>query len=276
MKFSLIWLPKVLRSAGLNVTEVPGWESRGRGDVGEILGVLCHHTAGAKKGNMPSLDLIVNGRKDLPGPLSQLGLGRDGTYYVIAAGKCHHAGAGHWKGVRAGNTHFIGIEAENTGLPNDSPWPAAQIDAYQRGVAAILKHVGRPFDFCVGHKEYAPSRKIDPSFEMEPFRKTVALIMEGGAPTPEVISPAEPGSEPVAPVKRPTPTITVRAMVKLGSTGDVVKQLQNAIGVAPDGTFGPKTEAAVKAFQREHKLGADGVVGPATWAALDAVEETAG
>ena len=70
---------------------------------------------------MPSLDTLIQGRSDLPGPLAQLGLGRDGTYYVIAAGKCNHAGAGSWKGVTSGNTDFIGIEAENTGLSNDSP-----------------------------------------------------------------------------------------------------------------------------------------------------------
>ena len=72
-----------------------------------------------------------------------LGIGRDGTYYVIAAGRCNHAGKGSWKGVTTGNSSFIGIEAENTGLSNDTPWPDVQMDAYRRGVAAILKHIGQ-------------------------------------------------------------------------------------------------------------------------------------
>jgi hypothetical protein len=183
MANSLIWLPDVLRGAGLKVELVSGWENRGRGDVGQILGILCHHTAGAKTGNMPSLDLLVKGREDLPGPLSQLGLARDGTYFVIAAGRCNHAGKGNWKGITNGNTNLIGVEAENTGLPNDSPWPQVQLDAYQRGAAAILTHIGKPADFCAGHKEYAlpVGRKSDPSFDMIAFRVAVAAIMSGTA-----------------------------------------------------------------------------------------------
>lgn len=44
---------------------------------------------------------------------------------------------------------------------------------------------------------------------------------------------------------------------------------QNLLGI-PDGEFGSKTEAAVKAFQAKNGIKRDGIVGPATWAALDA------
>ena len=40
MVMSLTWLPAVLETAGLKVARVDGWESRGRGDVGRILGVI--------------------------------------------------------------------------------------------------------------------------------------------------------------------------------------------------------------------------------------------
>src|SRR6202795_2411225 len=110
MTFSLTWLPDVLKGAGLKFALVDGWGTRGHGDVGRTLGVLCHHTAGPRHGNMPSLNTVTKGRSDLAGPLAQLGLGRDGTYYVVAAGKCNHAGAGSWMGITTGNTSFIGIE----------------------------------------------------------------------------------------------------------------------------------------------------------------------
>src|SRR6267143_1121918 len=130
MAFSLTWLPTVLLDAGLRVAEQPGWQTRGRGDVERIRGVICHHTAGSRTGNMPSLGIVTNGRPDLPGPLSQLCLGRDGTFFIVAAGRSNHAGAGNWQGLTSGNTNFIGIEAENTGFtsgPKADPWPAVQL-----------------------------------------------------------------------------------------------------------------------------------------------------
>lgn len=263
MTFSLTWLADVLKSAGLKVAPVDGWASRGRGDVGQIMGVLLHHTAGPKTGNMPSLNILINGRSDLPGPLAQLGLGRDGTYYIIAAGKCNHAGQGNWKGVTAGNTNFIGIEAENTGLANDSPWPEAQMDAYHRGAAAILKHIGRGAEFCAGHKEYAlpKGRKSDPNFDMNVFRSSVAAIINGTTPAPVLIPSVEP----------PQPLAQGRPTLRRGATGELVRQVQAKVGVAVDGNFGPKTEAAVRVFQGAHDLVPDGIVGPMTWKALDDV-----
>lgn len=263
MPFSLIWLPDVLKNAGLKVSPVPDWENRGRGDVSTIKGVICHHTVGGPTGNMPSLNTLVNGRggsNPLPGPLSQLGLGRDGTFYIIAAGRANHAGVGEWKGITKGNSSFIGIEGENTGKMDDFPWPEVQMDAYQRGVAAILKHIGQGADMCCGHKEYAPGRKPDPLFDMNVFRLEVNAIMQGTAPPTRII-PA------VSPTGKPT--------LRRGSTGSLVEEIQAKLGVdttaGGQGTFGPKTEAAVRAFQRKHGLVPDGIVGPKTWAALDGI-----
>ena len=269
MTFSLTWLPDVLKAAGLKVSEVDGWKNRGSRDVGSILGVLCHHTVGPKAGNMPSLNTLIKGRSDLPGPLAQLGLARDGTYFIITAGRANHAGLGEFKGVVNGNSNFIGIEAENTGVANDFPWPAVQIDAYHRGVAAILKHVGRGADFCAGHKEYALTksgkrgRKSDPDLDMNAFRAAVAAILSGAAPEPVLIPAAEPPAQPGGPVGRPT--------LRRNAKGDLVKQIQAKLGVEQVGNFGPKTEAAVRVFQRAHGLVPDGIVGPKTWEALDTV-----
>ena len=62
--------------------------------------------------------------------------------------------------------------------------------------------------------------------------------------------------------------------LRRGSKGQQVKYLQmrlNLHGYAldVDGHFGPKTEAAVKDYQRKHKLEVDGVCGPKTRASLN-------
>lgn len=58
-------------------------------------------------------------------------------------------------------------------------------------------------------------------------------------------------------------------LIKKGSKGEAVKNLQKAIGVTADGVFGANTEAAVKKFQSKAGLTPDGIVGAKTWAALE-------
>lgn len=54
-------------------------------------------------------------------------------------------------------------------------------------------------------------------------------------------------------------------VLKKGSKGDDVKELQEFLNITADGDFGPGTEKAVKLWQREHRLKDDGIVGPKTW-----------
>ncbi|WP_267380426.1 MULTISPECIES: N-acetylmuramoyl-L-alanine amidase [unclassified Sphingomonas] len=262
MTYRLTWLEDVLLGAGLKVAAVDGWKTRGLADAGDPKGILCHHTGcGAVTGNMPSLNTIVHGRTDLRGPLSQLALGRDGTFYLVAAGFAQHAGQGSWQGITTGNTSFIGIEAENDGRLSNGvavePWPEVQVDACRRGVAAILSRIGANAVMCAGHKEFAlpQGRKDDPLFDMVTFRAAVAAIMAGSGP----VRAAIPATDDAA---RPT--------MRRGGTGDRVKALQAAIGQPVDGVFGAHTEAAVRAWQVAHRLVPDGIVGPRCWAVLDA------
>ena len=231
MPYSLTWLPDVLLKAGLKVALVDGWQYRGNGDMGSVYGILCHHTAGAKTLNMPSLNTLIQG----------------------------HAGVGSWKGIAAGNMHFLAIEAENTGLADD-PWPQIQIQAYQFGVAAILSHLNRGVEWCAGHKEYAlpQGRKTDPNFDMATFRAALAGIGPSDQP------------RPIAPEAPPAPDGTPgRATLRRGDRGPLVSELQGEVGIIPaDGIFGSATEAAVRAYQRGKGMVPDGIVGPATWQAI--------
>ena len=77
----------------------------------------------------------------------------------------------------------------------------------------------------------------------------------------------------------PMPTLPT---LRRGSTGEYVTLLQTKLiqlgydvgATGADGRYGAKTEAAVKAFQKDHGLVADGITGPRTWEALDAGQVT--
>jgi len=62
-------------------------------------------------------------------------------------------------------------------------------------------------------------------------------------------------------------------LVREGDREHPVQTLQHLLrarnqSVDVDGIFGPKTDAAVRAFQMDNHLSVDGLVGPATWAEL--------
>lgn len=105
------------------------------------------------------------------------------------------------------------------------------------------------FSFRVGGKSTMATGNID----YEAFL--------GGAPAPVAAAPA------------PAPATGARPypgkMLRRGEpAGPDVLYLQNKLGVTPTGPFGPKTHAAVVAFQKANGLTADGIVGPKTWGKL--------
>lgn len=61
----------------------------------------------------------------------------------------------------------------------------------------------------------------------------------------------------------------VPPMLRRGSRGPEVVELQRQLLVLADGDYGPATENAVRVFQREHGLYPDGVAGPRTMAELN-------
>lgn len=57
-------------------------------------------------------------------------------------------------------------------------------------------------------------------------------------------------------------------LLKIGSRGQEVKELQRALGLIDDGIFGKNTHAAVEAYQKENNLLVDGIVGRQTLASI--------
>lgn len=57
-------------------------------------------------------------------------------------------------------------------------------------------------------------------------------------------------------------------ILKIGSKGKAVVELQKLLKIFPDGIYGINTKEVVESFQRENNLTVDGKVGPATMAKL--------
>ena len=203
--------PKILRAAGLKLTALPGWKTRGRppstGGFSPV-GVLCHHTATTVAWTIAAvLRLLTGGRTGLPGPLAQFGLGRNGRVYLIAAGRANHAGTARAAGTVAagdGNELYIGIEAFNSGT--GEAWPNVQYDAYVLLAAALSVFITKnSYKTVHGHKETSTTGKIDPTFDMDLFRKRVATKMR---------FLAEPPKNPSAPEKPATDVTRGRAWLE--------------------------------------------------------------
>lgn len=259
-----------LRKYAVPVIEIAGWENRGAAFYGDQ-GSVNHHTAGPRRGAMPSLGILVNGRSDLPGPLCNVGLGRDGVARLIAAGRANHAGTGSWHG-HSGNSHHHGLEWEHCGYP-DEPITEAQIDVAARIHAAFADGNYAATEVCQ-HYEWAPHRKIDfvkPLLNPDTFRGRVATYLRRGSAQPP---------KPTAPVWHmpPFPGHTLRK----GERSQAVAVLKVVMVAAGYGeglniegdsakVFGAGTEAAVKRLQADYykltgKAGVpSGVVGPLTW-----------
>ena len=190
----LLWLADVLRGAGLTVVEVPGWQTRsaaedpGGANYGPVRGAIIHETRSPRiASDAAEIDILVNGRVGLSGPIAQLYLGRDGTWHVVASGTCHHVRTG-WGGYHRGygNDRLLGIEPAHTVSVDASgkrleTWAQKpqQYHSYVRGVAAIVKHTGWPVSAVVGHKEHQPGDKPDPEFDMGKFRADVGAVLAG-------------------------------------------------------------------------------------------------
>ncbi|MCJ8506251.1 N-acetylmuramoyl-L-alanine amidase [Kocuria flava] len=167
-------IPAALKEQGLEVELVPGWQTRGSSSF-TPRGVVNHWTGGPRIGDRPSLEICINGRPDLAGPLCNVFLTRSGVAVVVAAGRANHAGSGGWKGL-VGNSSVFGIEAENSG---GGEWTAQQRWSYPRINAALCRLAGINADMVCGHNEWAPTRKIDPhDWPMPAMRKQTQTILD--------------------------------------------------------------------------------------------------
>lgn len=120
--------------------------------------VMIHHTA------QNSLDQTVKTfHNQKVGVSSHYVIGRDGKIVQMVNDlfRAHHAGAGKWGNDTDLNSSSIGIELDNNGTTD--PWPDIQIEALLQLLTYLKTTYRIPQGNFIGHMDYAPGRKIDPS-----------------------------------------------------------------------------------------------------------------
>jgi hypothetical protein len=99
--------------------------------------------------------------------------------------------------------------------------------------------------------------------------KSTPAVTQVHAPDPS----AAPALLPVAsaPTARPAPP---KYVATLGSEGATVRTIQRVVGSTVDGFYGPKTSAAVRAWQALNRFPATGSVDAPTWRTISAAAAT--
>jgi hypothetical protein len=158
---NLLDLPEVFRSADVDFIEEPGWQNRGTDGSFDAQSIMLHHDASPPGSSSGSADYIIANL------LSQLWLSYTGVWHLIATGRMNHAGKGSWPGVPTddANATFIGVETDHT---TNEIWTQGQRQNGLRGLLALADWLGIRdsaddlLRHLIAHKEWAPSRKVDP------------------------------------------------------------------------------------------------------------------
>jgi peptidoglycan hydrolase-like protein with peptidoglycan-binding domain len=217
--------------------------------------------AGKKHGVPPALLAAIASRESRGGAaLDSQGRGDGGNGFGLMQvdRRFHHPAGGPYSKEHIDQAAGILKGMLNQVKAKHPDWPAAQqlrgaVAAYNSGVGNVQTLKG--MDVGTTGNDYsndvwARAQELAPNF--------------GGAS----------GTSGTSGPSRPSGGAAAGETLKEGSHGPAVKTLQNRLEKlgfdvgTPDGTFGTKTESAVKRFQAKHHLENDGVVGPKTQEAI--------
>jgi len=120
--------------------------------------VMIHHTA--QDSLAQTIKTFQNAKLEVS---AHYVIGRDGKVVQMINDlfRSHHAGAGKWGNDTDLNSSSIGIELDNNGTTD--PWTDAQIDALIQVLTYLKNTYKIPQANFIGHMDFAPARKNDPS-----------------------------------------------------------------------------------------------------------------
>lgn len=199
-----------LRAEGVRIQEHGSWRTHNRnhkGPWGGVHGVMIHHTV--TSGTAETVAICRDGYAALPGPLCHGMIAKDGVVHLVGYGRANHAGLGDPDVLAAvvaerrpptddeatvdGNRVFYGFECENRGDGKD-PWPADQIEAIVRVIAALCRRHGWSARSALRHLDWQPG-KVDPrgpGMDWEAVLSAVAKRLGSKPPTTPLPTPTRP------------------------------------------------------------------------------------
>lgn len=263
---------QILADHGTTVDKISGWETRDGSKANDLVpeAVVVHHTGDVST----PINLIRDGRKNLPGPLANFLVGQSGKIYLIAAGYSNNAGYGgaaNFNKAKAGKLTSEVKPAASDGSwsangnawaiegDGQADWPAI-VRQHVIEVAAAL-HIAQGWDTArvIAHKELTKRKPGDPGDDMGKVREDVLKLI------------AEWSDKPVEPPKLGSRILSKKAGEDIGPDVAELGKLLTSKGFdvgTPTDVYGPMMDAAVRAIQKAAGLTETGVVDPATLAAI--------
>ncbi|GEK57734.1 hypothetical protein CHL76_01385 [Marinococcus halophilus] len=168
---------------------------------------------------------------------------------------------------------------DTTAKKNDKPISTDTV--LKDGVNSPAAQVMKQNLYTLGYLDIAdPNERFGPQTEaaVKAFQRDQGLVVDGVAGPNTLAKLSEVLKKNDTSDKKETDKVSTETVLKDGVTSpaaQVMKQNLYTLGYLdiadPNERFGPKTEAAVKAFQRDQGLVVDGVAGPNTLAKLNEV-----
>lgn len=152
----------------------------------------------------------------------------------------------------AGNSYATSIETSDGGHP-ERPWSKAQVDSLILLGSWWCQQTG------------APPRLVQKTTEKGfGYHRQFKAWNPAGKTCPGDVRLAQWVDDVIPAIARrlKATTYTLTRILMIGMDGPEVRKVQSLVGVAADGIYGPKTEAAVKRWQHSKGLVADGIFGP--------------
>lgn len=188
--------------------EIPGWRTRGRDTptgkpFGPVYGAVQHHT-GDDAADLKDLQVCIDGRAGLPGPLVQFGANDNGVIDLISIHRSNHAGGGdpavlsavinesygkyppptHFHegspGQADGNDCFYGCEAYYSGSHRMTPVQYKSVVMLWAAIFDFHKWTGKSL---IGHKEWSNWKPDPGSTDMHQLRLDVDAALKAGPPS---------------------------------------------------------------------------------------------